>query len=101
MLNFLTIFWETVVSFFVRTVDKFDSAFSASVGFHVADADAVNVFEMVLDDFGFNRRISTDFGEDFGRNKLLIEVAVSIMMDSVTSMILNRRSNFPTIRFRH
>ena len=34
-------------------------------------------------------------------NKLLIDVVVSIMSDAVTSMLLNRRSNFPSVRFTH
>src|SRR5579859_1085720 len=98
MLNFFTIFWETAVSFFVRTVDEFNSAFSSSPSFFVAYFDTINVFEMVLDDFGFNRRIGTDHGEDFDRNKLFIDVPVSIMMDSMTRMLLNRCSNFPSVR---
>ena len=81
-MDFLTVLGERVVSFFVRTVDDFDGTFFGPVGFVVRDANAVNIFEMVLDGLGFNRRIRADMGEDFYRNKLFVDVAVSRVIDS-------------------
>jgi len=100
-LDFFAIFWETPISFFIQTIDEFDSPFSSSPGFFVADADTINIFEMILDDFEFNRQIGTDFEEDFVRNNLFIDVAMFIMINSMISILLNRRSDFPSLHFTH
>ena len=71
----------------MRTVNDFDGTFFGPVGFVVRDANAVNIFEMVLDGLGFNRRIRADIGEDFYRNKLFIDVAVSRVIDSMTRIM--------------
>ena len=53
------------VSFFVRTINDFDGTFFGPVGFVIRDANAINIFEMVLDGLGFNGQIRADIGEDF------------------------------------
>jgi len=96
-LNFLTVFGERIISFFVRTVDDFESTFLSPPCFGVTDFDSVHFFEMVLNSLGSKFRVRTDLGENFGRNKLFINGAVSSVMDAVTRMNLNWLSNSPHV----
>ena len=87
VLYFVTIFRKTIVSFFMRTINDFDHAVFSSVGFVIAEFNAVLIFEMILNSLGSKLRIQTNFGEDFNRNEIFIDVTVSRVIYSVKSMI--------------
>ena len=93
----MTVLGESVVSFFMGTVDDFDSAFPRPPGFHVGDFNAVLFFEMVLNRLGTKFRIRTELGEEFGANKLFIDVAVPRVVDAMTRMNLNCLANSPHV----
>jgi len=96
-LNFLTVFGERIISFFVRTVNDFESTLLSPPCFGVTDFDSVHFFEMVLNSLRSKFRVRMDLGDNFGGNKLFINVAVSSVMDAVTRMNLNRLSNLPHV----
>jgi len=73
----------------MRTVDHVESMFLSPPCFGVTDFDSVHFFEMVLNSLGSKFRVKMDLGENFGGNKLFINVAVSSVMDAVTRMNLN------------
>jgi hypothetical protein len=97
-LNFLTVLGERVVSFFVRTADDFESTFPRPPGFGVGDGDAVLLFEMILNSLGSKFRVWTELGEDFGGNKLFIDVAVPGVLNAMAGMSLSWFSNSSSVR---
>ena len=97
-LNFLTVLGERVVSSFVRTADDFESTFPRPPGFGVGDGDAVLLFEMILNSLGSKFRVWTELREDFGGNKLFIDVAVPEVLNAMTGMSLSWFSNSPSVR---
>jgi len=99
--NFRAVFGKRAISIFMGAVDEFDCTFSGSIGFVVANNDSIKVFEMVLNDLRLDGRIGADFGKDFGCNELRFDVTVPVVMDSVTSVSLNRCTNLPSIRCTH
>ena len=48
MKDFVTVFRETLIHFFMRIIDEFESSFFSSICFRIVDFNAVRILEMIL-----------------------------------------------------